>query len=121
MIFSNTIGIIYTSPNALLHQAQRAGATQPRRNTTGFSRPPFGIRCKQVVSSHTLSFIAMHTYCSLREKLLDNRMVIIQNLFQLLKRNCDVKPSCLIGTYHFRRKNNRDTVRMDGKVIKKFF
>ena len=37
--------------NALLHRAQRAGSHQARKNTTGFSRPPFALRCKQIVSS----------------------------------------------------------------------
>ena len=35
--------------HALLHRAERAGGNQTRKNTTGFSRPPFALRCKQIV------------------------------------------------------------------------
>ena len=37
------------TPNALLHRAERAGGNQAQKKTTGFSRPPFALRCKQIV------------------------------------------------------------------------
>ena len=36
--------------NALLHRAQRAGGDQARHTATNLPRPPFALRCKQIVS-----------------------------------------------------------------------
>ena len=36
--------------HALLHRAERAGDNQARNTATNLPRPPFALRCKQIVS-----------------------------------------------------------------------